>query len=113
MPENKEDISEFEEASWIKNQGLVGGPDKIRVPSDYRTFASEKGDGKYTYQKDGGISWSVPYLAGVIALALQINSNLTKEQVFEGVKETTLTNDKGLRIINPAGLMDWVKSQES
>src|SRR3989338_9565704 len=42
---------------------------EIVVPSDYRTMASSRNkEGQYMYNGRGGISWSVPYLAGLFAL---------------------------------------------
>ena len=48
------------------------------IPSDYRSMSSNTGPEEYMYNGKGGMSWSVPYLAGLFALALQINPGLTQ-----------------------------------
>ncbi|MBP6925697.1 MAG: S8/S53 family peptidase [Candidatus Pacebacteria bacterium] len=82
----------------------------IIVPSDYRTMASSwSKEGNYMYNGKGGLSWSVPYLAGLFALALQVNPNLQREEIAEIIKESVVVNKKGLRIVNPKGIIDLAK----
>ncbi|HNZ86849.1 MAG TPA: S8 family serine peptidase [bacterium] len=85
---------------------------EIIVPSDYRTMASSwRKEGQYMYNGKGGISWSVPYLAGLFALALQVNPNLQRGEIAEIVKESTVVNKKGLRIVNPKGIIDLARER--
>ena len=85
---------------------------KIIVPSDYRTMASSwSKKGQYMYNGKGGMSWSVPYLAGLFALALQINPNLQKEEIAEIIKKSAVVNNKGLKIVNPEGIIELVKEK--
>jgi len=82
------------------------------VPSDYRTMASSwNKEGQYMYNGKGGISWSVPYLAGLFALVLQVNPNIQREEIAEIIKESVVINKKGLRIVNPKGIIDLVKER--
>ena len=84
---------------------------EIVVPSDYRTMASSwNKEGQYMYNGRGGISWSVPYLAGLFALILQINPNIKREEIAEIINESATVNKKGLRIVNPKGIIDLVKN---
>ena len=84
---------------------------EIVVPSDYRTMASSwNKEGQYMYNGRGGISWSVPYLAGLFALILQVNPNIKREEIAEIIKESAVINKKGLRIVNPKGIIDLVKA---
>jgi len=83
----------------------------IVVPSDYRTMASSVNkEGQYMYNGRGGISWSVPYLAGLFALVLQINPNIKREEIAEIINESATVNKKGLRIVNPKGIIELVKN---
>jgi len=83
---------------------------EIVVPSDYRTMASSwNKEGQYMYNGRGGISWSVPYLAGLFALILQVNPNIKREEIAEIINESAVVNEKGLRIINPKGIIELVK----
>ena len=84
---------------------------EIVVPSDYRTMASSwNKEGQYMYNGRGGISWSVPYLAGLFALVLQINPNIKREEIAEIINKSATVNKKGLRIVNPKGIIDLVKN---
>ena len=83
---------------------------EIVVPSDYRTMASSwNKEGQYMYNGRGGISWSVPYLAGLFALALQINPDMKQEKLAEIINESVVVNKKGLRVVNPKGIIELVK----
>ena len=52
-------------------------PNRIYIPSSMRTTAEEYSRGNYSYQYDGsgGLSWSTPYLSGVLALGWQLRSD--------------------------------------
>lgn len=85
---------------------------EIVVPSDYRTMASSwNKEGQYMYNGRGGISWSVPYLAGIFALILQVNPNIKREEIAEIINKSAVINKKGLRIVNPKGIIDLVKER--
>src|SRR3989344_2861528 len=85
---------------------------EIVVPSDYRTMASSwNKEGQYMYNGRGGISWSVPFLAGLFALILQVNPNIKREEISEIINESAVVNEKGLRIVNPKGIIELVKER--
>jgi hypothetical protein len=63
------------------------------------------------YNGEGGISWSVPYLAGLFALTLQVNPNLQREEIAEIINESVVVNTKDLRIVNPKGIIDVAKAK--
>lgn len=60
----------------------------LLVPMDARTYASWYDIDGYEYTSSGGLSWSVPWLAGMYALCLQVNENLTPEEFIEKAFET-------------------------
>lgn len=85
---------------------------EIIVPSDYRTMASSwNKEGQYMYNGKGGISWSVPYLAGLFALILQVNPNIQRQEIAKIINKSVKVNKKGLRIINPKGIIELVKQK--
>ncbi len=43
---------------------------------DSRCTASPTGINDYVYYREGGMSWTVPYLAGLYALACQVNPDI-------------------------------------
>lgn len=63
------------------------------------------------YNGRGGISWSVPYLAGLLALILQVNPNIKREEIAEIINESAVVNKNGLRIVNPKGIISLAKER--
>jgi subtilisin family serine protease len=85
--------------------GLTGRirPGNLLVPASPRTTAEEYNKGEYSYQYcgRGGLSWSIPYCAGVLALGWQVNPELSSEQMRELLFKSAYIKDDGSRIINP------------
>ena len=54
----------------------------LLIPMDARTTASPTGNKDYVFYGMGGISWTAPYLAGVYALACQIDPKITPEKFW-------------------------------
>lgn len=110
---DKENVEDYDLAIFLKEkqktEGLPENITSIIVPSDYRTMASWEGEDKYMYEEKGGMSWSVPYLAGVYAMALQVNPDLKQPELEKLIAETAITNKKGLKIINPKGIIEAIK----
>ena len=92
-------------------RGLYGHPFAVLcVPAANRTIASFWGPRFYTYDRSGGMSWTVPYLAGVAALAWQVDPSLTPHEMVELWKRTAVKAAAG-PVINPAGIIEAAKSQ--
>jgi serine protease AprX len=85
----------------------------IIVPSDYRTMSSRLGPGEYMYNGKGGMSWAVPYLSGIFALVWQIKPDLKKGKIAEIINQTATVNSKGIRVINPIGIIEEVEKLDS
>lgn len=62
----------------------------IMTPMDSRCVASPTGNSDYVFYRLGGLSWSIPYVAGVYALACQVKPDITPELFF---KEAIVTGD--------------------
>ena len=79
------------------------------APASFRTLAQEfiKGEHCYRYDSVGGQSWSVPYVAGVLALGWQVNPKLDPDTMKNLLFETSWINDEGLHFINPP---DFIKA---
>lgn len=60
----------------------------ITVPTDFRTTAAPNGNGDYVHYAQGGLSWAVPYAAGLYALGAQVNPNLTKEMFLNAARDS-------------------------
>jgi hypothetical protein len=60
---------------------------------DSRTTASPTGNSEYVFYREGGWSWSIPYIAGMYALAAQVNPKLTPELFWAQAMKTGRTID--------------------
>ena len=95
---------------WPDSQNLQM-LDRIYIPTSYRTTAEEydQGDFSYQYTGRGGLSWSIPYLSGVLALGWQIRPDLTSSQLLDILFLSAYITDDGLKIINPGAFIDMAK----
>jgi hypothetical protein len=81
---------------------------------DSRCVASPTGNDKYVFYYSGGMSWAVPYTAGLYALCSQVNPNITPNEFNTAIYNTATkvhlddTNDE-YNILNPEGLINEIK----
>lgn len=75
------------------------------TPIDHRTTASEKAKDAYTVWTGGGLSWGVPYIAGVVACGLQVNPDLPADQIDKLLYDSGWDFQRG-KLINPLGFVD-------
>lgn len=91
---------------------------RINIPTS-RTTATEGQSYGFSYQFTGmgGLSWTVPYLAGVLAMGWQVNPDLTGEQlldlIYVSAYEINYKTEGTVMIINPRGFIDLVKGTTS
>jgi subtilisin family serine protease len=86
-------------------RGRYGGPhDVLYVPAGNRTIAGPEGPEAYTYDRIGGMSWAAPYLAGLAALAFQVNPELDPASIVRLWQETATKTDVG-PIVNPTAFL--------
>ena len=100
-----------------------GNPPKrtllLLVPMDSRTTASPTGTEDYAFYRQGGWSWSTPYLAGMYALAVQVKSDITPEEFWDTALKTGKTTQlqhEGKEyefgvILDPQALIAALKSE--
>ena len=94
---------------------------RLLVPMDSRTVSSELGDDVYAFYRVGGWSWCVPYIAGMYALALQVDGDLTVDEFGKAAIDTahyTSISPDGTEtrlgpIINPVGLIERLASNQT
>jgi subtilisin family serine protease len=90
-------------------EAIFNRPDAdLLVLTGNRTIASYKGPDVYHYERQGGLSWTVPYLAGLAALAYQVNPEIKPDEIVNLWKQTAVKTDAG-PIVNPAGFIDAVR----
>ena len=84
---------------------------------DSRTTASLGGSDEYVFYREGGFSWAVPYIAGVYALAAQVDNNITPNRFWALAMKTGHTielDNNGKKIpfgpiLDPVRLIKAVK----
>jgi len=84
----------------------------ILVPCSPRTTAEEYIMGEFGYQHcgQGGLSWSIPYCAGVLALGWQVRPDLDTTQMRELLFKSAHKTADGSLIINPPEFIRMVKA---
>jgi hypothetical protein len=111
-----EDVSKYSLGLlWAKNPSYdptLGN--SLTIPVDGRTTASFTGISDYVYYRVGGASWSMPYLAGVYALVLQVNPAIQPEQFLDLALQTgqllnQISGDHRYVLIDPVRLVQAVQ----
>ena len=85
-------------------------PGALLVPSGNRTTASHHGPEVYTYWTEGGMSWAAPYLAGLAALAYQVDPKIEPKTIVELWQQTAVQTDASL-VVNPPGFIEAVRTR--
>ena len=87
-------------------------PDRLYVPTSRRTTAEQyfQGEDGYQYTGSGGLSWSTPYLAGVLALGWQIRPDLDGGEMLQIAFDTAYRTPDGAKILDPAAFIEGVRS---
>ncbi|MBU0639785.1 MAG: protein kinase [Planctomycetes bacterium] len=83
-------------------------PGALLVPTGHRTTASHCGPDVYTYWTESGMSWATPYLAGLAALAYQVDPDLQPETIREQWRRTAAQTSAGM-VVNPRGFIAAVR----
>ncbi len=80
----------------------------LLVPAGNRATASHCGPEVYTYWTEGGMSWAAPYLAGLAALAYQVDPEIKPDEIVKLWIETAVKTDAG-SVVNPVGFIEAVQ----
>ena len=80
----------YEPGLWWAQQYYDGKPfsDRLLAPMDSRTTASPGGVDEYVFYREGGWSWSIPYIAGAYALAAQVKPTITPDEFWQLALQT-------------------------
>ena len=89
----------------------------ILIPTDFRVTAAPNGTTDYVHYAQGGLSWAVPYLAGLYALGVQVYPDLTKKVFMQAARDTADTKNcvyEGEKFtvryfVNPTALINRLK----
>ena len=90
---NPDNVGSYLPGSWWAGDFYAGksGSARLLVPMDSRTTANPNGYEDYVFFREGGWSWSIPYLAGMYALAAQVKPEITPEEFWKIALETGQT----------------------
>ena len=115
-----DELSAYHPAAWISEQYYAWMATQeylLLVPSGGRTYASANGAWKYEWDYTGGMSWGVPWLAGVYALCCQVDPDLTPERFIEAAEQAGKTIEVEAngttysigKVVDPAGTIDLLQ----
>jgi hypothetical protein len=74
------DFASYRPARWGTH--MYASHDRLLVPMEARTTASPTGKDEYAFYGEGGWSWAIPYIAGMYALAAQVDPKITPERFW-------------------------------
>jgi hypothetical protein len=85
---------------------------RIYAPTCPRTTAEQYNKGEFSYQYcgKGGLSWAIPYVAGVLAMGWQVNPGLGPEQMKEILFNSAADGQNGVKIIDPQRFIGMVRA---
>jgi len=89
-------------------QWLYSSDGGLGVPAGNRTTAYYSGPEDYLFWRDAGLSWTAPYLAGLAALACQVNPDITPQAVTELWMKTAVKTPAGL-VVDPPAFIEAVR----
>ena len=84
---------------------------RLLAPTSYRSTAESYRAGQYSWQYTGrgGLSWGIPWAAGVLAMGWQVNPSLGPEAIVKLLRDTAFVRGDGGRIIDPAAFIEGVR----
>ncbi len=94
--------------------------DRLLVPMDSRTAAGPNRKSSYVFYRQGGWSWSIPYIAGAYALAAQVKPAITPDEFWRIALATGRTIDRQQEgrtvpfgpILDPTALLHALQAPE-
>jgi serine protease AprX len=87
-------------------------PGNLLAPASPRTTAEQYNKDQFSYQYcgEGGLSWAIPYVAGVLAMGWQVNPGLGPEQMKELLFNSAAEGQNGAKIIDPQRFIGMVRT---
>lgn len=117
-----DDFNSYKPGNWWESSAekilRYNNDSLLLAPMDFRCTAAPNGVNDYAVYSSGGWSWTIPYIAGVYALACQVDPDITYDEFWSIALETGKSvMIKGIdgqeyameKIINPAGIIDRLK----
>lgn len=107
---NPEDVT-LCRPGFLQSNGWNNKKD-ILAPVSYRTTAEvyNEGDFSYQYTGEGGLSWGIPYAAGVLAMGWEVKPGLSADEMVQILRDTAYVDKDGFKYINPTAFIDYLKN---
>lgn len=111
-PEAPDDIARFK-TGYPQQPAMGGRNGMIFAPTSFRTTAEQytSGTASYQYTGQGGLSWGIPYAAGVLALGWQADPSLSNEEIIGLLFDSAYVDADGNKIINPTAFIAMIESR--
>ncbi len=82
----------------------------VLVPGGNRTMASHRGVGVFTFDRDAGLSWGAPFVAGLAALAHQVRPGILPREIRDALAQTAVTTPTG-PVVDPRAFIERVRGE--
>ena len=103
------DLDSYTLPGWV-NPSMV--KQKYMIPSGGRTYASCTGENGYEIGSDSGMSWGMPWLAGLYALCCQVKPEITPDEFRQTVRETAQVKSFG-KLVDPVAVIRQLQGEEN
>ena len=112
--EDPDDFSLVKVGFKDSGEGTMLPTDDLFAPCSSRTVAEQylEDEPSYAYYGNGGLSWSIPYAAGVLAMGFQLRPEMTGEEMLNCLMDTAYVREDGFRIINPPAFIEALQQME-
>ena len=112
--EDPDDFSLVKVGFKDSGEGTMLPTDDLFAPCSSRTVAEQylEDETAYTYCGNAGLSWSIPYAAGVLAMGFQLRPEMTGEEMLVCLMDTAYVREDGFKIINPPAFIEALQQME-
>jgi serine protease AprX len=89
--------------------GQIGS--RLIASTSFRSTAEdyEAGSDSWQYTGRGGLSWGIPWTAGVLAMGWQLDPSLDPDRIMRLLKESAYCASDGTKFIDPSAFIELVK----
>jgi serine protease AprX len=92
---------------------VFGADTHVLAPCSIRTTAEHfiRDKPSYAYWGQGGLSWSIPYATGVLAMGWQLAPELSGEEMKQLLFDSAYVDANGAKFINPPKFIELVRQK--
>lgn len=98
---------------FMPRDGVVAPAHVVLAPASRRTLVEQYSTNYPSFQYDGsgGLSWAVPYVAGVLAMGWQVRPDLDGDAMMALLLETAHVDSTGAHIIHPVAFIEALEAR--